>query len=272
MATIINGMGKVGVRITVGASSGGGGTDADAQAFITAASITNSTQQSAVNTLVTSLKSAGIWSKMKAIYPFVGGTATSHKFNLKDPRDLDAAYRLVFAGGWTHSSTGALPNGTTGYANTFIKRNAMASNSAAFGTYIRNNDTNLKADLGVNDANWNTLVSGVIYSAINNSNPRYVGATATSVGFTHVSLTSASSFHKTYRNGTLFATDNEASSTTNGATFNFYLAAQNNSGSPIWYSNKEQAFTFFSDGLDATESANLYTAVQAFQTTLGRQV
>jgi len=48
--------------------------DADAQAFITAANITNTTQQSAIDTLVKSLKTANIWTKMKAIYPFVGGT------------------------------------------------------------------------------------------------------------------------------------------------------------------------------------------------------
>jgi hypothetical protein len=94
--------------------------DADATAFITAAGITNLTQASAINTLVNDLKTYGLWTKMKALYPFVGGTATSHKFNLKDPRDLDAAFRLVFTGGWTHTSTGAKPNGTTGYANTYL--------------------------------------------------------------------------------------------------------------------------------------------------------
>jgi len=39
------------------------GVDTDAQAFITAASITDSTQQSAINTLVTQLKTYGIWTK-----------------------------------------------------------------------------------------------------------------------------------------------------------------------------------------------------------------
>lgn len=82
----------------------GRGADADALAFITAANITDTTQKSAVTQLVTDLKSANIWTKMKAIYPFVGGTASSHRFNLKDPRDLDVAFRLVFNGGWTHSS------------------------------------------------------------------------------------------------------------------------------------------------------------------------
>ena len=135
MANIVNQYGqvKVGVRVQ---SSGGGGIDADAQAFITAASITDNTQNSAINTLVTQLKTYGIWTKLKAVYPFVGGTASAHKFNLKDPRDLDVAYRLTFGGGWTHSSTGAQPNGTNGYANTFFIPNTQ--------TQINYNQTNTK--------------------------------------------------------------------------------------------------------------------------------
>jgi hypothetical protein len=94
--------------------------DIDATNFINAAGITDNTQISAIDTLVTSLKSNNLWTKLYAIYPFVGGTATTHKWNLKDPQDTDAAYRLVFSGGLTHASTGITPNGTTGFANTFL--------------------------------------------------------------------------------------------------------------------------------------------------------
>ncbi len=67
---------RIGVRSFVA-----GGGDADAQAFIDAAGITDATQQSAIRTLVGDLKTYSIWSKMKAIYPFCGGTASSHKWN-----------------------------------------------------------------------------------------------------------------------------------------------------------------------------------------------
>jgi hypothetical protein len=96
-------------------------TDYDALNFVNAALISNETQQIAINTLTTDLKNAGLWSKMKAIYPFVGGTASTHRWNLKDPRNVDAAFRLTFSGGWTHSSTGADPNGTNASADTFIR-------------------------------------------------------------------------------------------------------------------------------------------------------
>ena len=59
--------------------------DPDAQAFLTAAGITDATITSAINTLVVDLKGYNIWTKMKAVYPFVGGTAAAHKFNLKNP-------------------------------------------------------------------------------------------------------------------------------------------------------------------------------------------
>jgi hypothetical protein len=94
--------------------------DVNAQAFINASGVTDITTIYAVNDLVISMKADGTWAKMKAIYPLVGGTATTHKFNLKDPRDLDVAFRLSFLGGWTHSSNGILPNGLNGYADTFL--------------------------------------------------------------------------------------------------------------------------------------------------------
>ena len=114
--------------------------DPDAQAFITAAAISNTSQQVAINNLVLNLKSYGVWSKMKAVYPFVGGSAASHKWNLKDPQDTNAAYRLTFTGCWTHSSTGALPNGTNGYANTHLdSANNLSLNSGHMSFYSRTN-------------------------------------------------------------------------------------------------------------------------------------
>ena len=45
--------------------------DSDANTFLTAASITNSTQRNAINKLVIDLKYYGLWTKQKALYPFV---------------------------------------------------------------------------------------------------------------------------------------------------------------------------------------------------------
>ena len=77
--------------------------DPDVQSFITAAALTDTTQKSALDDLVLDLKAAGLWTKMKALYPIVGGVAASHAVNLKTP----GTYNLSFTAGWVHGSTGA---------------------------------------------------------------------------------------------------------------------------------------------------------------------
>jgi hypothetical protein len=134
--------------------------DSDAQAFLTAAGITDPIISGAIDTLVVDLKAANIWSKMKAIYPMVGGSSSTHKWNLKDPRDLDAAFRLAFYGGWTHNSNGATPNGVNGYADTKINSNlelTLINMHFASALYSRTNNTDNSGnpyDIGNSDNIW----------------------------------------------------------------------------------------------------------------------
>lgn len=249
--------------------------DPDAVAFLTAAGITDSTIISAINTLVVSLKNFGIWTKMRAIYPFVGGTAASHKWNLKDPRDLDAAFRLVFSGGWTHSSTGALPNGTNAYADTRLKPNTMAQNSAHISSYSRTDYTSgggtTGALMGVNE-------TGRMYLMRFGSTSTYVGIN--SVGGPETGSTNwrglllGSRIDSTkatlYKNGSLVYNAMETSIAPESLQ-NILIAAYYRFA-PTLYVNVETAFNSIGDGLTSTDASNLYTAVQAFQTTLGRQV
>jgi hypothetical protein len=51
-----------------------------------------------------------------------------------------------------------------------------------------------------------------------------------------------------------------------------YISALNNNGSTVNFSGRECAFASIGDGLNDTEAANLYTAVQNYQITLNRQV
>jgi hypothetical protein len=252
-------------------------TDADADAFISAAGITDSTQKSAIQTLVTDLKTYGIWTKMKAIYPFVGGTSTTHKWNLKDPQDTDAAFRLTFSGGWTHSSNGALPNGTNGYADTYLNINTILGlNSTSFHYYSRTSGYSATI-MGCNDSSVATILTPKFsaganqdYSVINCSTSGITNTAASSTqGLLSVNRNASNSF-KGYRNGSSYYTQNTNSSAK--PSFNAFIGARNVSGSPDQYSNLEGAFSAIGDGLTDTEVSNLYTAVQAFQTTLGRNV
>jgi hypothetical protein len=72
--------------------------DPDYQAFITATGITQPTQSAALETLVSDLKSYGLWSKMKAIYPMV--TDRNNRF----------AQSEDFSSTWNAQSASVSPN------------------------------------------------------------------------------------------------------------------------------------------------------------------
>jgi hypothetical protein len=257
--------------------AGGAAIDTDAQAFITAAGITNATQQSAVNQLVLNLKSANIWTKMKAIYPIVGGTATTHKWNLKNPLDTNAAYRLTYTTGWTHSSTGMKPS--SAYAETFLNGTVLGGTSIHTSTYTRTQatDTNHRIEIGAFDGT-NFNASSAYYSTtgkfvtygINNAANLATNATTNTLGFQIGSRTSATSL-KLYWNGSLLSTNTNSSSNQTNQTF-FLGGYKNNVGVGADFSNRELSFVSIGDGLTDTESSNFYTAVNNYQTTLGRNV
>jgi len=248
------------------------GFDPDAQAFITAAGITDPTQQSAINTLVLDLKGYGIWTKMKAVYPFVGGTATTHKYNLKDPRDLDAAFRLSFINTWTHSSTGAIPTGGTAYADTFLLNgNHLGQDSAHASYYVRNHVSGQYTELGIDNSNtggklniaynWN----GTSYPACQ-ANQNAIGGASAIPSYWIISRTGSANYGW-FRNTTKTTVTQASSAPNTTTTIKLGGYGLNYSGG-----GRECAFATIGDGLSDAEVSNLYTAVQAYQTTLGRQV
>jgi hypothetical protein len=257
--------------------------DPDAQAFITAAGLTDNTQKNAINTLVVNCKAAGIWTKSQAIFPFVGGTASSHKWNLKNPLDTNAAFRLVFSGGWTHSSTGATPNGTNAYANTFLNSATHLSlNSGHMSYYSRTNNSaaSLRIDMGSLKSGPDSYTdldlgnSGSWYFRFNNGTAyNFVSATDTS-GFFNGNRT-ASNVINIFRNGTKAVTGTAASNATSST--NYFIGASNAHGSgstdtPQYFSNRECAFASIGDGLTDTEALVFNQIVEGYQYALGRNI
>jgi hypothetical protein len=250
-------------------------TDSDAQAFITAAAITDPTQQAAINTLVVDLKGYSIWSKMHALYPFVGGTAAAHKFNLKNPLDTDAAFRGVFVGGWTHSNLGAIPNGINAYMDTKFKPNVGTLNSNAIGYYIRTvNSSGATDPVNMGAFDLISAASSLLNSASSLSgrlNGNLISGSITGgTGLFSISKTSLTTTN-VYKNSTSVGSGNSGGSLSSN---NIFIGTLDFQGTPYGsgYVNSQFAFAYMSDGLTDTEAANFYTAVQAFQTTLGRSI
>lgn len=118
--------------------------DKDVSAFIKTAGITDSVQKKAINYLVSELKKTALWSKFSAIYPFVGGTAHSHKFNLINP----TVFQITWGSGAVHNSKGVQPNNSNN--NTGIYTNYMLNgNDFHFSMYPQTHVISLKTvDVG----------------------------------------------------------------------------------------------------------------------------
>jgi hypothetical protein len=253
--------------------SGAPTTDPDAQAFITAAAITDPTQQAAINTLVVDLKGYGIWSKLGALYPFVGGTSSTHKFNLKDPRDLDAAYRIVFNGGWTHTSTGAKPNGVNAFADTYYTAFSLMGTNQQIGYYVGENLAGNFIDIGSNAGTdmglWTRRTTdqfrfdfpqATVPDVFTNTDSRgnYLVFNNSTLG-RGVYKNGVSIYSSAFQNVNIF--DNDTRKIV--LSKNVYT----------FFSPRELRLVALGTGFTSlTEVTNYTNAVQAFQTTLGRQI
>jgi hypothetical protein len=268
-------IGKAISPLTLRKRNGSVPTDADAQAFITATGISG-TNATATNKLVIDLKAANIWTKMKCIYPFVGNTSASQKYNLKDARDLNAAFRLTFFGGGTFSANGYQLNGTNSYANTFLTPStSLLLNSVHLSYYCRTNNLSGGIHMGVDSVIPDTYLYQAygalgLASTLNTSSVNYIdNAVANSLGLSISSRTTSTNV-ALYKSGVKLKSDIKSSATL--PVLNIALGARNASGVISNFDNKQCAFATIGDGLTDAEALALYNAVQLFQTTLGRQV
>lgn len=239
--------------------------------FINITGITDETIIDVIQTLHDDLVSYGIWDKCKAIYPFVGGTAETHKYNLKDPRDHDMAFRLKFFGGWTHSSNGALPNGSTGYATTFIRPSLeLSASSIHLSYYSRTDSSSNGVEIGSSGGAGyycylhSSYSGATLYVAIGAASPAASNTDSRGLITGSKSVTGKVSG---YRNKTVLI--NEATSGDRVNSIPITLGALNGASN---FSDRQCAFASIGSGLTKTEVELLYDAVQAFQTALGRNV
>lgn len=253
--------------------------DPDAGAFINTTRI-GGIQADAVNTLVNELKAGGVWSRMIAIYPFVGGSSVTCKYNLVNPQDTDAAGRLSFAGTWTFDANGATPNGSSGtYANTFINPSLtpFTSGSGHLSYYCPQNYSGGDViDIGCGD--YNLQGECTIATRWSDSNIYYIWYnSSTTQGFLSLSNSTTLGYYISNRLGTgqqgwKNGTKNGPSATNGKTTENrtLYLGAENNGTTSFRNSPRKHIFTTIGLGLTDTQATNLNNSVQKFVRTLNK--
>lgn len=255
--------------------------DVDAQAFITAAGIIDNTQKTAINNLVLGLKDNGTWSKYKAIYPIIGGTSDSHKYNLKDPRDLDVAYRLTYSGAFTHTSDGMLNNTTSIYANTHLVpiNDLTGINNSHISFYSRTTGSLESIEIGSSRTTnyydglymFIKWTDGSHYFNIQSttSESEVVGAGGTGGGLVIASRINGTELM--YLENGVVATDTDSLS--NGlSTLPVYLCGGNIANTTPFGNLRQCAFASIGDGLTEIEMLADNDIIQAYQTELSREI
>jgi len=257
------------------------GFDTDAQAFfdrVTAAGGTlSATEKIATNQLVLDLKANSLWTPMKAIYPMVGASAAACAQNLKS-----SSFTGTFTStGWTFASTGVTPNGTSAYMDTAFNTSTNQSiNNFSLSVYIRSANMSLPStDMGnlttptyipLTNLESNATFRSQFCWDYTIGNGRVDITTTDSRGMWGLSRSGASSWQSFERNTSVSkTTTTSASSLPNN---NMYLGASNVGGTAGAFANREIAFGHLANSLTNTQFNNFYTAVQAFQTTLSRNV
>lgn len=271
--------------------------DPDALAFINAAGITNAIQKIAINNLVKDLKNINniipnfvnfdnpANSLLVACYPLVGGTNNTHKYNLIDPRDLDAAYRLTYSGVLTHNSFG-IKGSATGLSNTKLNPFVYGLNLNSHGLDIFITEqtafpaVNYQFDIGASEAGGKQLQIGLsapnlsvsLYNTSlgdNMNNAAYSKYPINSLGLWQLNKTSAALGDlMTYNNGKKVVT---ATTNVGGTMPNFEICFNGIGGGTAFNTTRTTGFAAIRNvGLD-TVSEQLYTnAIIKFQQTLGR--
>jgi hypothetical protein len=247
--------------------------DADAVAFFTrvttAGGTLSATEKQAVNQLVLDLKANSLWTPMKALYPMVGASAAACAQNLKS-----SSFTGTFTSGWTFASTGVTPNGTSAYFDTTLAPNGNLSlNSTHLSFYSRTLNNTNQIDMAAIVGNFS---SALLLMATQGSNDGLVcvndGGFRTGSGNSQAFFLgnrTVSTTNSVFRNNT------KTSFTQNSATlvsFSVALGGANIGGTVSRFTDRQYAFASIGDGLTDTQASNFYTAVQAFQTTLSRQV
>lgn len=265
-----------------------GSMDSDVLGFFnrvnSSGGILSDLEKNAIIQLVYNLKLYGIWTKMKAIYPMIGSSASACSQNLKSSN-----FTGTFSSGWTILSTGITPNGTSSFFDTKLNASTQLNlNNVHMSYYSRTNNSSstvYHTDMGCSDSPTDSesgnylglylrrLVSSNLSAFECNTYTSGIQASFTNSNSACMVIGSriSSSLNKIYRNGIL---QNSAINIniSNNPNYNIYIGANNKLNNASNFGILQCAFASIGDGLTDIEASNLYTSVQVFQTTLGRQI
>jgi hypothetical protein len=235
------------------------------------------TEINAINNLVWGLVGTGLWDKLNLIYPFIGSSLNAQKWNLKDV----ANYNITFTG------TGFTTSTANGLQKTIVDAVSYGSIAYNVSTLLSNTSYHISCYVGTSQATLATpfgafanLVGQVFrtYTQTTFFGVQFGGATGVNTSLSTTTATgyvigtrTAINACALYVAGRFISRDTSTASATtlpNAANINVGV----NTVGATYASTQAIRMATVGSSLTDADAKNLYTLVQSFQTTLGRQV
>ena len=242
-------------------------SDSDAAAFISQASLADSTQKGAVVSLVEALKSANLWTRFTALYPFVGGTSTAHA------QDLKNTYDITWAGTVTHNANGVTGNATDARGDTGINLFTLGLTNSVSGYVYSKTQTPTDGGyfMGATTATtrFGLARNGAFFGfhGPNSQQNNVLGGVDGDFRRHFVINRSASNANQIYVDATL---GGNADAVVAAPNAQIRLLCRDAAGSPSGYTNANLAFAAVGTSLSQAEWVTFRGIVTSFQTSLGR--
>lgn len=244
--------------------------DEDFTNFLAATGIDDKDQVFALNYLITELKANNLWDKMHVIYPFVGGTAQRHSFNLRNP----SQNQIDWYGGVTHDETGITGDGIDGYGDTNYVIPPENQDSLHLSVYHRN-DIDTGVALGITSISTSSLIipssTNIFAGRINQYNGGEISNPYTQSSNSYfLSSRLNSTTVKNFKNNTLLY--NESSTSSLPESIYLFILCRNLNNIPNYYSQSNISLITIGEGVTDDEVNSLNIIVTEFQTYLKRQI
>jgi hypothetical protein len=263
-----------------------------ADLFLNQLSSPSSTIQTAIIDLVADLAAANLWDKFHSIHPLVNGNANDHALNLKYPFRNRYSGEAFFQGSPTHNANGistgsgagmiipvapwlfADSNDAFGMACYSRTDGASgASNATSFDMGATSNQSNFTSynALSLRDSSNSHLASIGGNAFVYYHNGGYTGSTLGLFSIVKNGTVGGISRNGTLLTGGTAATINTANLSRNAAIGLGGIWVGTNSTMAVQIT-RNYAYAATMKLFNMTQEADHYTAVQKFQTTLGRNV
>lgn len=251
--------------------------DADASAVFGAFSVAaDDERKNQIDTLVTSLKAAGVWSKLDSLFVFAAHHEQAARVDWKAVSRIATAVSsptftadrgFTFNGsssylalGFNPSTHGVNLTGTSGTHGVYSRTNATSDGSAYGATSSSTVNVNM----------FPRTVAGNLQGALGHAASGAQVAIADSLGLSVYERDSTTA--ELFKNGVSVSNTTPSSPGSTAVNLELFIGCRNGSGAPTAYRPFEAALFFAGGVLTDTEQGDFYDAVQAYMTSVGANV